>query len=788
MIIPSLLFSFLLFPQQPAPQGVPSDAQNLEYGSVIAWTWLDSSGTPHYKVSLDKGDTWGRTRETSYNIMLRYSEFDPVVDGVLPVPDELTAPENNELWIVQYEAKGIEPFRDEIRAMGGVAHRFLANHANIWRMDSETASKVSKLPFVRWVGAFHPAYKLEDELLVAFLKGELTTRRYHIIVGEWGEVDKDSLTQALSAMDAEVISAIPQGWIVDARLTPGQLLAVVARNEVVGIDRMGDPETDMNIVRQKMGADYIEGIGGWDGTGVRAEVMDGNLATGSWITHSTIWHGAHSGSTSHGTSTYSINFSNGTGNSNHRGLAPDAQGIFADYGSYGNRYTHTAELVDPNDQYRAVYQSNSWGDSRTRSYTSKSQEMDDIIYINDIVITQSQSNAGNQDSRPQAWAKNVVAVGGIYHYGNTNDNDDDWSYGGSTGPAEDGRIKPDLSAYYDQVETAASSSFGGTSAASPIVAGHFALLHEMWHDGVFGNAVGSDVFDSRPHSTTARALMINSAWMWPSNQADISRMRQGWGRPDLQHMYDNALNTQWVDEGVVLKDMESYTTQVDVPPGQGEFRATMIYMDRAGTTSSSLHRINDMSLQVTSPSGTVYWGNNGLSNANVSSSGGSSNTKDSVERVIVANPTSGTWTVTVHADDINQDTHPENGTSPPDADFALAITPALSIGGNDTINLVGPTIAWPSTTLTWTWSGVPPGSTYYFAYSPSNAGAVYQGHDFDLGFPPTVLDTGTASNNGTGGFTAQVPAGTSGRTVHFEAVATINGNWYDSNMLTLSIL
>ena len=260
MIIPSLLFSFLLFPQQPAPQGVPSDAQNLEYGSVIAWTWLDSSGTPHYKVSLDKGDTWGRTRETSYNIMLRYSEFDPVVDGVLSVPDELTAPENNELWIVQYEAKGIEPFRDEIRAMGGVAHRFLANHANIWRMDSETASKVSKLPFVRWVGAFHPAYKLEDELLVAFLKGELTTRRYHIIVGEWGEVDKDSLTQALSAMDAEVISAIPQGWIVDARLTPGQLLAVVARNEVVGIDRMGDPETDMNIVRQKWALIILRGL------------------------------------------------------------------------------------------------------------------------------------------------------------------------------------------------------------------------------------------------------------------------------------------------------------------------------------------------------------------------------------------------------------------------------------------------------------------------------------------------------------------------------------------------
>ncbi|MDP6851036.1 MAG: hypothetical protein QF524_08870, partial [Planctomycetota bacterium] len=86
MIIPSILFSLFLFPQQPAPQGVPADAQHLEHGSVIAWTWSDSEGIPHYKVSLDKGETWGRTRETSYDIMLRYSEFDPVVDGAPSVP------------------------------------------------------------------------------------------------------------------------------------------------------------------------------------------------------------------------------------------------------------------------------------------------------------------------------------------------------------------------------------------------------------------------------------------------------------------------------------------------------------------------------------------------------------------------------------------------------------------------------------------------------------------------------------------------------------------------------
>ncbi len=37
-----------------------------------------------------------------------------------------------------------------------------------------------------------------------------------------------------------------------------------------------------------------------------------------------------------------------------------------------------------------------------------------------------------------------------------------------------------------------------------------------------------------------------------------------------------------------------------------------------GTTSAAQHRINDLSLKVTSPSGTVYWGNNGLTDGNLS--------------------------------------------------------------------------------------------------------------------------------------------------------------------------
>ena len=97
-------------------------------------------------------------------------------------------------------------------------------------------------------------------------------------------------------------------------------------------------------------------------------------------------------------------------------MVPAAQGVFADYQRFGSdRFTHTAELVDPTLDYKCVYQSNSWGYTQTTDYNSYSAEMDDIIWKYDIAIFQSQSNTGSQASRPQAWAKNVIAVGGANH-------------------------------------------------------------------------------------------------------------------------------------------------------------------------------------------------------------------------------------------------------------------------------------------------------------------------------------------------------------------------------------
>src|SRR5690606_4691666 len=155
-------------------------------------------------------------------------------------------------------------------------------------------------------------------------------------------------------------------------------------------------------------------------------------------------------------------------------------------------------------------------------------------------------------------------------------------------------------------------------------------------------------------------------------QGLLTRARQGWGMPDLREAYDQREKMFIVNEDDVLRELESASYQLLVNPGEPQLRATMVYNEPSGTTSSSVHRINDLSLKVTSPSGATYWGNNGLVSSLWSTTGGSANARDPVENVFVQNPEAGIWTFEVIASEINQDGHRETATL--DADFALVVS------------------------------------------------------------------------------------------------------------------
>lgn len=348
--------------------------------------------------------------------------------------------------------------------------------------------------------------------------------------------------------------------------------------------------------------------------------------------------------------------------------------------------------------------------------------MDDILFLMDIAVIQSQGNHGTTPdcdtpsfsgigSREQAWAKNNVSVGSVYHYDNTTDSDDYWHYpsnpqptwsglytayppclpeccitcAGSAGPANDGRIKPDLAFYGDNILTPSwgthwqgndvyTCHFHSTSAATPIVAGYFGLMFQMWHQGVFpGFGGGPTAFDDRPHMTTAKALMVNTAFQYPLPPPhDITRNAQGWGRPDVKKLYDLRNNMLIVNESILLLPLQSIQITVPATPTM-PLKATLIYSDRKGNPGSTIDRINKLTLKVASQTGGgVFYGNNGLATSNWSAAGGTADNINTTENVFIQTPDNGNYTITITASEINLDGHVE--TPGLDADFALVVS------------------------------------------------------------------------------------------------------------------
>jgi subtilisin family serine protease len=649
----------------------------------------DGSIIPYYGISLD-GENFARITEATYELGLRYAQFDPLI-WIPEVDSQLAANDDLNLFMVQFYTQPLEEFKEAIHSLGGKVRHYIAQYAYLVEMDENVYSQVKELPYVRWIGPYHPAYRLDEFMLDNYDQAELIypLQCYNIQVLTINQ--KDIVANRIKELGGKVENADAGKLLVRATLTPEQLFELIRWDEVLFVNPWGPYEIDMDIAREIGGANYIESVAGYNGTGVRGEVFDAgfNIDHVDFESRPLIPHGTCGGN-SHGAATSGICFGDGTGDPKGRGLLPAGQGIIADYNTIGlageNRYKHSGELVE--DPYYAVFQTASVGSPRTLNYQTESAESDAAIFDFDLVHCQSQSNAGDQMSRPQAWAKNMISGGALYHYDTLDRSDDCWCSGASIGPASDGRIKPTLIGFYDNIFTVGypgptdyTSTFGGTSGATPIIAGHVGLFFQMWSDGIFGNEVDPNgtVFENKAHFTTAKAMLINTAYQYPFNGTteDHSRMKQGWGMPNLQTMYDLREDFYIIDEEDILEPFDVAEYSVSVDAGEPYLKVTMTYADPPGNPAvQTQHRINDLTLKVKSPSGDEYWGNYGLEEGVWSTTGGSADTKNTVECVYIENPEVGGWTIQVSADELLNDSHVE--TPELDADFALVVSPVLS--------------------------------------------------------------------------------------------------------------
>lgn len=697
---PTLPLSLLCLSGAVLAQGTVLPTVQFTAGQVEVRRYVDSGG-PRADWSRDGGSSWQKLRAPDDYLRFRIATFDPLV--AVPVwPGPLGVPTGTRLRLVQFHSQVLGPYRDAVTAAGAEILHFLPANALFVRCDDAVVASLRALPCVRWVGDLANACKLDAALRPFVLAGGPAAIDCNLVLAT--KADRVRVLGEIVQAGGQIVDACDGSVMVQATLTAAQLLALLATDAVTWADPVGADGVDMDNARVQGGADYVEAVAGYRGQGVRVEVTESLEETHPDLLGRVLVRGTNN-QAAHGHCTAGIVAGTGANNPAARGMLPDSLVIEGAYGS-SNHYGQIQGSVDPAQPWLAMLATASWGAAATTDYTTISMAMDDALFDSGLTRLNSMSNNGNQLVRPEAWAKNIISVGGIKHLDDAFPGNDRWNLptdlsAASIGPAADGRLKPDIVGYYDSVLTSDLTgaagyvsgdyfaSFGGTSAATPMVAGHVGILQQMFTDGLFGNplplpASDANRFVNRPQMTTMKALLCNTARQYPFAGAgdDLTRTHQGWGFPDLQRAYDERQSLVVSDEYDTLQLGQAREYWVFVAPGTPEFRATMVYADPAAQPAAAIHLVNDLDLKVTRVAdGTVWWGNNGLDVGTTSTSGGAPDVRNTIECVYLQNPVPGPYLVRVEAASIVQDG--KAATPALDADFALVMHPVSGFH-NDT--------------------------------------------------------------------------------------------------------
>ncbi|MCK5397720.1 MAG: S8 family serine peptidase, partial [Thermoplasmata archaeon] len=311
--------------------------------------------------------------------------------------------------------------------------------------------------------------------------------------------------------------------------------------DVKFIDIDPEPTSFMDLISSDtyMGVDTPQSFG-FTGTGMLAEVQDNGIDGAHPDLSGVIYRDGSVVVDHHGTCTSGIVFGNGAGDMQALGIVPDAEGAFSDWST--GRATSIANLWngnfnEGNSALNGVVQSNSWSQGTCDGlYQLYAEEVDQAMYDYPNVLTlwaAANSNDGTDEGRisEDSAAKNVMCIGAIFHQDTATLADDRYelySQGNtpSRGPAADGRQKPEMCAPFDWIYTVDNrvggysgtdyyDNFGGTSGATPIIAGSATIVYDMWQ---------ADFFDTNPtnqlpYSSTVKAILVANAFQYDLSDA-----------------------------------------------------------------------------------------------------------------------------------------------------------------------------------------------------------------------------------------------------------------------------
>ncbi len=411
----------------------------------------------------------------------------------------------------------------------------------------------------------------------------------------------------------------------------------------------------------------------------------GGLAANEWDTQD---HGTHVAGTAAGD-----NFATPILHDTADGMAPAAKLVIQDGGfltdNCGDLPGIGCPVVDLNPIFQQTYDqgarihTNSWGDNENaamqNNYSAGSQDVDEFLWNHkDFVILFAAGNSGPGAATvgSPSTAKSGISVGSTLRGASANS----MSGFSSCGQTTDSRIKPDLTVPGSSIVSANADNntasnncntltLSGTSMATPGGAGFAALTRQYFTEGWYPSGTKNAPDGFTPSGALVKATMVNSA-INMTNATAIPSACQGWGRVLLENALFFATQTRklWVrdDSAGLAAGAADQVFTFTVAAGE-PLKVSLAWTDFPSTPAAAIHLINDLDVSVVGPSGTFL--GNVFSGGN-STTGGTADRRNTLEQVLIAAPTAGTYTVRVKAFNI------PNGPQP----YALVVTGAVTAG------------------------------------------------------------------------------------------------------------
>jgi len=323
-----------------------------------------------------------------------------------------------------------------------------------------------------------------------------------------------------------------------------------------------------------------------------------------------------------------------------QGMAPGA--FLYVFGSNNNNYNSVPALYQNND---LVITSKSYSNGCNAGYTTLSRDLDEQVDLYPSLIhVFSAGNNGTSDcgyGAGSGWGnvtgghkigKNVICVGNLT-------DEDVLANSSSRGPAEDGRIKPDVCAKGTSVySTIDVNSYGlktGTSMSCPAVSGSITQLYHAYKELNGGQ---------NPNSALIKAAVMNTAEDIGNPGPDF---KHGWGRVNLRRAYLTLLNQQYFYDSLDNQASTSFT--LNVPSGKKQLRVMVYWADFQGTAGASIALVNDLNMQIVTPSNTTFdpWILNSSPNATSLNSNAVRGTDhlNNMEQITIDNPVPGNYLI-----------------------------------------------------------------------------------------------------------------------------------------------